>query len=254
MAGSNSLNSEDPNKKHYFSPLSEEEISPFAAVLSEELPDLILWKKGEEKGAETFALKSAEFDLSSFKIELRLSHKEGLLKKIRGSALKGQEVLGKCTLHPYTYFFASPLKYMGDELAYSLELGKPIYRCQQRANYRLSASRRIEISLKVRGKIYKANDISAGGINISVPKDELEFFEPLSLFHNAEVILRKKTYYIKEIRVMNIGVDSHWDGPQECHKVGMAFGELPYAQERQLALEINSEARAEELLKRFGHQ
>lgn len=240
------MSNEDPNKKHYFDTITNNEASEIFFKASKSKSEIMqLWLPGNEKGSEE------NFVLVDFKkkdSEFILNQDSGFFKKVMGgSKLSGQSVCFKISLEKYHYF--STGKLITDGKFYRLSGISTIYIGQQRSNFRLDASKHVIVNLRLRGILYSCNDISAGGTSFDIPKDQASAFTKGKVFKDLSLQLCQQTYFIPEAEVAGLWPSDK--NPGEL-KVGLAFQNLPKKQEEDLFLQVNSEARGEEIRKMLG--
>lgn len=240
----------DPNRKHYFSIVKEGELARFVADLKKHGEEIILWCQGAEKKAESFTLKSIEGNDKA--PILKLTQKGGLLSKLTGSSLIDKEVLAKITLGKYTFFTTSFLSYDPNSSVYTAVLEETIYKSQQRSNYRLAVSEFIKVQFKMNERIFDCNDISAGGTSFTLGEEEKELFQKDQQFVSCELLFNKKKFNIPKAKIAGTFPNKDQNGKElPGIKVGVAFVSIPDQTEEDLTIHINSEARAEEIQKRF---
>jgi hypothetical protein len=215
----------DPNKKHYFAVASNEELAEFYKV-TEYFPHPKI---------------------------LKLKPTGKLMTKITGSTKNGKQVLIKVPIEDkINYFTGGRLKFHPEDLSYSLEIQQEIYKSQARGNFRLSASDVIPLQFKIDEQVFDAVDISVSGTSIIVSSAELERFSKGKLFQESTLRFDRKNYHIplSQIAVHIAQLDA--DGkPNDLFKIGIAFKDLPRKTEDELYIKISTEARGEEMKKKF---
>ncbi|MFG1501604.1 PilZ domain-containing protein [Halobacteriovorax sp. XZX-3] len=234
----------DANKKFYFSEIPfEEKISFLKRALSDGLI-IEIWRKGQEKDkVESFKIKS--FDESE--LEFTLDFDASLIAKLAGSKNKDNEVLLKIKFKSVILFSSSYLSFIAAEEVYKLKVDRPVYKSQQRSNYRLHANAYIPIQIKIEEDVFDCNDISAGGISFNCPKDFADKFKKESIFDNATVRLASKRFEIPQVKIAATWpIENNEETPMG---IGIAFMNMDKEVEEDLVLSINSEARGEELRK-----
>ncbi len=215
--------------------------------------EVTIWEKGREKSAETFQIESVQDNQSIAEIpQLILEQKGGLLSKLTGSSLVDKEVLIKIPLGKFTFFTSTTLNYNQKTSTYTVTLDQIIYKSQQRSNYRLMVSEYIDVEFKINDRVYPCNDISAGGTSFTLEESERSLFEKDQTYQDCELLFNKKKFFIPKIKIAGIFPNKNDKGKQiDGLKVGVAFSEIPSQVEEDLTIYINSEARAEEIQKRF---
>lgn len=243
----------DPNKKHYFTQLQKDQSDQLYHDLKKHGHQVTVWKQGEEQKAEKYAIEVIEGVEKRPVIKLR--KEGGLLSKISGSALIDQEVLIKFPLEKYTYFTVSTLRYDPETSLYTLALEEDdkIFRSQQRSNYRLTASFFIKIQLKINETVYQCDDISAGGTSFTLKEEDSTQFHKDQIIRDCPLLFNRKKFEIPTLKIAGIFPNKDANGKQISGvKVGVAFIDLPHKTEESLTIHINSEARAEEIQRRFS--
>lgn len=235
----------DPNKRHYFHVASEAEFTESMQMhcTVENSPPLTIWEKGEtDEQAELY--EAVEYFPNPRIIKLKPTGK--LVTKITGSTKAGKQVLIKVPIEDkINYFSAGRLKFHPEDLTYSLELSDVIYKSQARGNYRLAASDVIPIQFKIDEQVFEALDISVGGTSFIVDPSEAERFAKGKLFNECTLRFDRKNYYIP---LAQIAAHIPMEGKL---KIGIAFKDLSRKTEDELYIKISTEARGEEMKKKF---
>lgn len=236
----------DPNKKHYFQVALPEEFSEtlFMHCSHENSPPLTVWEKGEnEENAEIY--QAIEYFPLPKIIKLKPTGK--LVTKITGSSKAGKQVLIKIPIEEkINYFTGGRLKFDSSDLSYSLEIQQEIYKSQARGNFRLNASAVIPIQFKIDNQVFDALDVSVSGTSFLIEKKESDRFVKGTLFKDCTLRFDRKNYHIPLVQIAaHIPLD---DGSL---KVGLAFKDLPRKTEDELYIKISTEARGEEMKKKF---
>lgn len=242
----------DPNKKHYFQVATEAEFTESMNMhcTLENSPPLTIWEKGEtDEQAELY--EAVEYYPNPRIIKLRPTGK--LVTKITGSTKAGKQVLVKVPIEEkINYFSAGRLKFHPEDLTYSLELNDVIYKSQARGNYRLNASDVIPIQFKIDDQVFDALDISVGGTSFLVEPSQLERFSKGKLFTECTLRFDRKNYYIPMAQIAaHIPVNDEAGKPTGMMKIGIAFKDIPRKTEDELYIKISTEARGEEMKKKF---
>jgi len=150
------------------------------------------------------------------------------------------------------YFTGGRFKFHPEDLTYSLEIQQDIFKSQQRGTYRLNASEVIPIQFKIDDQVFDALDISIGGTSFMVDEIDKERFAKGKLFQECTLRFDRKNYYIPlaQIAVL-IPLTDETGKPNGRYKVGIAFKDLARKTEDELYIKISTEARGEEMKKKF---
>jgi len=246
------MTNKDPNKKHYFQKVTPEEFSESIQMHCnlEEAQHLTVWEKGEnEEEAELY--QAVEYFPHPKVIKLLPTGK--LLTKITGSTKAGKQVLIKVPIEDkINYFTGGRLKFHPEDLSYSLEIQQDIFKSQQRGNYRLQASSVIQIQFKIDEQVFEGLDISSGGTSFQVGESELERFSKGKLFPDCTLRFDRKNYHIPMAQIAGFWPVNDTSGkPTGFYKIGIAFKGLSRKLEDELYIKISTEARGEEMKKKF---
>mgnify|MGYP000651617420 CR=1 FL=1 len=234
----------DANKKFYFSEIPQDErLSFLKRAVTDEL-SLEVWRKGQDKNKiEKFKVKS----LSEDNLELTLDFEASLIAKLAGSKNKDKEVLIKITFKSVILFSSSFLTFSAEEELYKLNIDRPVYKSQQRSNYRLHANAFIPIQVKIDEDVFDCNDISAGGLSFDCSDDFKEKFAKETIFESATIRLGPKRFNVPQLKIAAVWpVEGNEERPLG---IGAAFLKMDKDVEEDMVLTINSEARGEELRK-----
>lgn len=242
----------DPNKKHYFRPVTPEE---FAEAMDlrcslENAEPLTVWEKGEnEDRAELYIPQ--EYSPHSKIIKLMPTGK--LVTKITGSQKAGKIVLIKIPIEDkINYFACGKFEFHPEDLSYSLEIQQDIFKSQQRGNFRLSASSVIPIQFKIDEQVFEALDISIGGTSFIIDELDRERFAVGVIFKECTLRFDRKNYYIPQALVAAlIPIVDEEALVSSRVKVGISFKGLPRKTIDELSIKISTEARGEEMKKKF---
>ncbi|MDO9181754.1 MAG: PilZ domain-containing protein [Bacteriovorax sp.] len=242
----------DPNKKHYFQPATIEDFteSMLMQCSSENAQPLTVWEKGEnEDDAELYI--AVEYLPQTKTIKLKPTG--SLITKITGSLKAGKQVLVKIPIQDrINYFTGGKLKFHPDELTYSIEILQDIFKSQQRGNFRLNSSTIIPIQFKIDEQVFPAEDISIGGTSFIIEAIDKDRFAKGALFKECTLRFDRKNYYIPFAQVAAIiPVLDEAGAPNGKIKIGISFKELARKTEDELYIKISSEARGEEMRKKF---
>lgn len=242
----------DPNKKHYFSSVEENDLSFMADMaLKEKLP-VKVWAQGKDKDAEEYEVTAYDKEK---KVLFLKSKSGGLMSLISNSKLIDKDIFIKVGKEKFQWFSVSHLKYNKESKLYYVQFNDEVYRSQQRSNYRLQASSTIIIQFKIGEEVYDGLDISAGGTSFVIPEELKDKFPKDSVFEKCQLLFNKKKFEIPSSRIAG-----QWDHKvrtkedQKHVKVGVAFDKLNDADEEALFKHINGEARAEEMRKQLAER
>jgi hypothetical protein len=241
----------DPNKKHYFQKVTHDEFAESIMMHCnlDEAQHLTIWEKGEnEEDAELY--EAVDYFPNPKIIKLNPTGK--LVTKITGSTKAGKQVLLKIPIEDkINYFTGGRLKFHPEDLTYSLEIQQDIYKSQQRGNFRLMASNVIQIQFKIDDQVFDALDISVGGTSFLIDKLEASRFEKGKIFNDCTLRFDRKNYHIPIIQIAGLWPHEDKNAPNEQMKVGIAFKGLPRKTEDELYIKVSTEARGEEMKKKF---
>ena len=242
----------DPNKKHYFQPVEHDEFGQQMLIYTQTkgAQTITIWERGEsEELAENYV--ADEYDTDKKILTLHPTGK--LITKITGSNKAGKVVLVKIPVESKVHYFTvATLKFHQSNLTYSLEISNEIFKSQQRGNYRLNTSDVISIQFKINEQVFDALDISTGGTSFLVNPVETVKFAKGEIFKECTLRFDRKNYYIPEALVASVKEMSPEEtGGVKKVKIGIAFKNLPRKTEDELYVKISTEARGEEMKKKF---
>lgn len=242
----------DPNKKHYFQVVSDDEFSASLLMLCnlEDAQHFTIWEKGEDEDqAELYEV--VKYFPESKTIKMNPTGK--LMTKITGSLKTGKQVLVKIPIQDkINYFTGGKLKFHPEDLTYSIAIDQEIYKSQQRGNYRLNASPVIPIQFKIDNQVFEANDISVGGTSFLINESEANRFIKGTLFNDCTIRFDRKNYHIPIAQIAGVFAPNKENNiPLNKLKIGIAFKGLPRKTEDELYIKITTEARGEEMKKKF---
>lgn len=242
----------DPNKRHYFqvAPDAEFAESMLMHCTLDDSPALTIWEKGEnEDQAEIY--EAVEYFPHPKIIKLKPTGK--LMTKITGSSKAGKQVLIKIPIEDkINYFTGGRFKFHPEDLTYSLEIQQEIYKSQARGNFRLAASDVIPIQFKVDDQVFEALDISVSGTSFVIESTDAERFSKGKLFYDCTLRFDRKNYHVPLVQIaVLIPLADETGKPHGRFKVGIAFKDLPRKTEDELYIKISTEARGEEMKKKF---
>ena len=242
----------DPNKKHYFQVASHDEFaeSMLMHCTLENSPPLTVWEKGEDEDlAEIY--EAVEYYANPRIIKLRPTGK--LMTKITGSTKAGKQVLVKIPVEDkINYFTGGRLKFHPEDLTYTIEIQQEIYKSQARGNYRLNSSDVIPIQFKIDEQVFDALDISISGTSFVIEAQECERFSKGKLFTECTLRFDRKNYHVPIAQIAaQIPLADEQGKPNGRFKIGIAFKDLPRKIEDELYIKISTEARGEEMKKKF---
>ena len=240
----------DENKKHYFSVVDGQDKRQLFGTLAVHRMTLEIWEKGaEERNVEQF--KILTFDESSLVFKLA-PKKKSFFKTLFKGMLANQEVFCKFSLNKIYYFTHSFLSYDIKTQGYSIKFDRDIFLARQREDYRLKASDLVQIQFKVDGKTFDCIDISAGGLSFSFNPDKHPKFKEGVSLKNGQVFLCGKKYFIATAIIIKIlPKENKTASAKNTLCAGISFVELPENIEEALSVQVNAEARGEEIKKKF---
>lgn len=242
----------DPNKKHYFDTTTHDDFTEsmrMQCTLKDAKP-LTIWEKGEnEDQAELYI--ATEYYPNPKIIKLKPTGK--LVTKITGSLKAGKQVLVKIPIEDkINYFTGGHFKFHPEDLTYSLEIQQDIFKSQQRGNFRLNASDVIPIQFKIDDQVFDALDISTGGTSFVIDDVDKDRFAKGKLFLECTLRFDRKNYYIPIAQIaILIPLTGEDQKPNGKFKVGISFKDLARKTEDELYIKISTEARGEEMKKKF---
>ncbi len=246
----------DPNKQHYFTQIPKSDVDDLFSRLAEKKTEIHIWKKGmTEEELEVFEI--IDYDPKLKKLSL---NKKGLfIHKLFKSSLVGAQIYFKIPDEKVNYCSTALLKKGEGQFDYSFQLLQNLYLSQQRSNYRLESSTHVAIQIKFESKdfekpkIFDAADLSAGGLSFVVPIEELPFFPKGTLFENTTIRLNRERWVIPKVKIVAIFDTTDSEGkPRTTARLGVQFADMSKGAEESLTRNINSEARGEEIRKKFN--
>ena len=242
----------DPNKKHYFQQASHEDFIETMKMhcTLEDSPPLTVWEKGEsEEEAELY--EAIEYYSNPKIIKMKPTGK--LMTKITGSTKAGKQVFIKIPIEDkINYFTVGRLKFHPEDLTYSIEIQDEIFKSQARGNFRLSASAVIPIQFKIDDQVFEALDVSVSGTSFLIEKPDAERFAKGKLFTDCTLRFDRKNYHIPIVQIaVQIPMANEQGVPSGHYKIGISFKDLPRKTEDELYIKISTEARGEEMKKKF---
>lgn len=242
----------DPNKKHYFQVFEFEDFAEMIQkhISKKEVTPITVWIKGEdEKEAESYTPWAFEANEK----RLKLKPTGSLVTKIAGSSKADKDVLVKIPIDDRTHLFTvSKLIFHSGDLTYSLVIGELIYISKKRGSFRLNASDVIPIQFKIDEQVFDALDISTGGTSFLVPESEKDRFPKDQIFPQCTLRFDRKNYHIAKARIAGHFPPNTPAGEKPGFvKIGIAFVDLNYKTEDELYIKITTEARGEEMKKKF---
>lgn len=244
----------DPNKKHYFQAVTHEEFTETVLMQCnlEDAQPVTVWEKGENEDKAELYIATDYYPNPKI---LKMKPTGKLLTKITGSLKAGKQVLIKIPIEDkINYFTGGRFKFHPEDLSYSLEIQQEIFKSQQRGNYRLNASDVIPIQFKIDDQVFDALDISTGGTSFLVESSDHERFSKGKLFQECTLRFDRKNYYIPMAQIAaKIQMVDAENKPTGKYKIGVAFKELPRKTEDELYIKVSTEARGEEMKKKFDN-
>jgi len=246
------IDNKDPNKKHYFKPVTHEDFegTMLAQCSKEKALPVTIWEKGESEELAELYMAVKYFPQEKI---IKLNPSGKLVTKITGSTKSGKSVLIKIPIeNKINYFTGGKLKFHSEDLTYSLEIDQDIFKSQQRGNFRLNSSSVVPIQFKIDDQIFDALDISAGGTSFEIDDDQKARFAKGLSFKDCSIRFDRKNYYIPlaEVAIL-IPMPNEEGKVGKKIKVGISFKNLPNKTEEELYMKITSEAHGEEMKKKF---
>jgi len=242
----------DPNKKHYFQAVHHSEFAESMQMQcsGEKAQPLTVWEKGESEDLAELYLAVEYFPIPKI---LKLKPTGKLMTKITGSLKAGKPVLIKVPIEDkINYFTGGRLKFHPEDLSYSIEIQQEIFKSQQRGNFRLNASDVIPIQFKIDEQVFDAIDISTGGTSIYVDESDKERFAKGKIFTQCTLRFDRKNYYVPIVQIaIQLPVEDSELAQSGKIKIGISFKDLPKKTEEELYIKISTEARGEEMKKKF---
>jgi hypothetical protein len=238
----------DPNERHYFTEVSAKETSEVFKMAIEDQIEFKIWEEGKsEDEIENFIPKS--YDPKNHIIYLT-AHRS-ILSKFFNSKLVGKSVFLKIGSGKFQFFSTGHFSQKPGTKEYLFTFTSPLFKTQQRSNYRLMRNPYVKIQFRVSEKLlFEALDISAGGTSFLVPKDDEILYAKGTEFTNCRLGLNQYKFDIPKARVMGQWpLDIQPFDDVDMIKIGIGFIDLSKAVEEELFKIINSEARATEMRK-----
>ncbi len=240
---------QDPNKRHYFTEVTPQETLDVFKKAIEDKHEIKVWEEGKsEEEVETYTIK----DVDSKTLKITLIPQGGLLSVLFTSKLIDKSVFLKIGSGKFQFFSTAEMSYDKSVKENQLKLTSPLFKTQQRSNYRLQASSQVRIQFRISEEIlHDALDISAGGTSFIINKKKQDEYTKGKEFVGCRLGLNKNKFEIPHAAVVG-----QWpaDAPdpedtEEYIKIGVSFVNLSKDAEEELFKVINSEARAEEMRK-----
>lgn len=237
----------DANKKHYFSMISDRgKMGDILKSMADQEVEVVLWKQGQKpEEAEKFQLQSY---VDGHKI-LTIKGKGLLTKFVASSLCKEETVLFKACLDRFQYFGSGKLEFDKNTTSHNFHLTGNLFISQQRTNYRLQASKNVRIQFKIDEEVFEGLDISAGGTSFIANPSDQERFAKGKFFENCVLRVGKVDFTIPQVKVAGTWPVKDNEDNMTGLGLGIQFLNLPSQLDEDLCRHINSEARAEEILK-----
>ncbi|OFZ64904.1 MAG: hypothetical protein A2328_08640 [Bdellovibrionales bacterium RIFOXYB2_FULL_36_6] len=237
------------NDKHFFNKINNQEREELLNHLGNTSCDIFLWLKNEPENLEQF--KSVGI-LSDKRICLEISG--SLLKKITSSTLVNKTILIKFNIKNYFYFSTGHLS-SGADNRYYLLVGSPIFRHEQRKDFRIEASRLHRIQFKVDDEVFEGLDVSAGGISFKAKIKNNDRFKPGNNYPGCKLRINQFQCNIRSAKVVKTFEKIYKDKTDSKNykflSVCLQFHGLTEEEENALASFILNEARGIMLAKKF---
>ncbi|MBY0415271.1 MAG: hypothetical protein K2Q18_13960, partial [Bdellovibrionales bacterium] len=213
-------------------------------------PSLTIWEKGDtDEDAEIYGVIDY---LTEAKL-IKLVPTGRLITKITGSTKAGKQVLVKVPISEKVHYFTGGLlKFHPDDITYTLEIQQDIFKSQARSNFRLNASEIIPVQFKIDEQVFDSLDISASGTSFLIDRIDTERFAKGKTFPDCTLRFDRKNYHIPYAYVATqLPYLNEAGKPTERLKIGIAFKDVPQKTEDELYIKISTEARGEEMKKKF---
>ena len=237
------------NDKHFFNKINEQEREVLLVQLGNNPTDIFLWLKNEPENIEEF--KSVGI-LSDKRICLEISG--SILKKITSSALVNKTILIKFNIKNYFYFSTGHLSAAADNRYYLL-IENPIFRHEQRKDFRIETSRLHRIQFKVDEEVFEGLDVSAGGISFKTKTKNNDRFKPGNNYLNCKLRINQFQCEIRAAKVVKTFEETYKDKTDGKNykflTVCLKFHGLTEEEENALASFILNEARGIMLAKKL---
>lgn len=242
----------DSNTKHHFNKATKEKKTQILSDLGKGETPLYLWAKGQtQKDLEEFTVDKFDEDNNV----LYLKKNKNFLAKLLGTKLVNKEVFIKYQHDQYHYFTTATFRKAEEADTYTATVKGDVYISQQRSNYRLNANRHIVVQIKIDKNVYSGNDISAGGTSIDVNKHSGKFFKKDMELQDCQLKLVGKVFQIPIMKVASIWPIKNALGEEtDMMGIGLSFHGLDPVTEERLFIQINAEARAEEIRKQIENR
>ena len=231
---------DDENKKYFFKSLPESEINPtIRSILTQSESQILIWKQHERKSM------SEEYIIDSFvKEDRRLYFKNpSIIKSLIKSKKIGGEIFFRIYLGRFFFFSTSKLDYNEAQKKYSVTLNSPIYKGQQRSNFRIITNDYVTSILTINKRDFKCIDVSSGGLCIDVDESDASYFEAGRDFYQSKLTLCEESYDLHKI-----SVTTKWESKKNPGKtsVGIQFTGIAGQIEEDIFKHINIIAKDED--------
>ena len=240
----------DANKRHYFSTLSEQEKAELLKKAAAQSKEIGIWKKGASE-AELKLYKITGFDDPSSTLSLE-EPPTSLFGGFFEVGFEDREVFFKLTFERLHYFSRALLSCAQGGGPRLLAVDGDVFCGQQRENYRLNASKLIAIRFFADGELFECADISAGGAAVLFDPDARRPLKEGESLKDCKLNLCNRPYAIPSANVVKV-----WQHRDEAGRetklccAGVRFIDLPKETEERLFIQVNAEARGEEIQKKF---
>jgi len=237
------------NKKQHFNLVDKTEIAQLFKNFASRLIPIIINGQNTDNSDISEHYNIAEYIEEDFSIKIKPPEK-GIFKKLSyDSKLINNLINFKIEHDKINYFSTSKLEFIEhkNEKYFKIKFDpNKIYKAQLRTAYRLNSNDYYPILFKLGDTSYNVIDVSCGGACL-----EFSINTPLSddmVFENCELSLNKIIYKIKKVEVLKIWEDEE-STTSSPWRAGLKFSTINQKIEEKLTLEINSEARAQEIRK-----
>lgn len=240
----------DDNKRHYFSTLSGQEKADLFKRAAEESKDVGIWKKGaSEQDLRTYGIAGFDGAASTFALE---APDASLFADLFETGFDDEEVLFKLTFERFHYCGQGLLSRAEGGGPCHLALVGDVFCGQQRENYRLKASNLVSIRFGFDGESFECADISAGGVGVLFDPNSPRALKAGRILKDCRIELCKRTYTVPKAKVVKVWNHEDDTGrPTSLVCAGVRFVGLPKETEERLFIQVNAEARGEEIQKKF---
>jgi hypothetical protein len=224
----------DDNKKYYFGLIPTDETSIILKkVVAQGESNILIWTQRERKSlAETYEL----IKFSSKERTLFFRPPGKLISTFKKSKKINEEIFFRITLGRFYFFSTATLEYNKDLKEYSIKIKNPLYKGQQRGDYRIKSSEWATITIKLEKKDIACADLSSGGICFEILKKDAEKYPKEKSYFNCTLVFNGTKYIINRLKIA-----STWPNKEDDKKIfiGISFIDIPGQTEEDLFKQIN---------------